>query len=71
MGKKYLVHRGPSLLHQPYNLKLKIDATMESWIVRATRHLHHHPNILRIREVIATRTKIYLVLDFIDGGELL
>ncbi|KAL2991542.1 hypothetical protein AAZX31_10G001700 [Glycine max] len=34
------------------------------------RRLHHHPNILKIHEVLATKTKIYLIVDFAGGGEL-
>ncbi|TKY53793.1 CBL-interacting serine/threonine-protein kinase 7 [Spatholobus suberectus] len=50
-----------------------VDAAMEPRIVReidAMRRLHHHPNILKIHEVLATRTKIYLIVDFAGGGEL-
>ncbi|XP_023548848.1 CBL-interacting serine/threonine-protein kinase 7-like [Cucurbita pepo subsp. pepo] len=50
-----------------------IDAAMEPCIVReisVMRRLQHHPNILRIHEVMATKTKIYLVVDYASGGEL-
>ncbi|XP_020240517.1 CBL-interacting serine/threonine-protein kinase 7 [Cajanus cajan] len=50
-----------------------VDATMEPRIVReidAMRRLQHHPNILKIHEVLATKTKIYLIMDFAGGGEL-
>ncbi|CAJ1960553.1 unnamed protein product [Sphenostylis stenocarpa] len=30
----------------------------------------HHPNIVRLHEVLATKTKIYFVMDIIRGGEL-
>lgn len=30
----------------------------------------HHPNIVRLFEVLATKTKIYFVLEFAKGGEL-
>ncbi|KAK3015330.1 hypothetical protein RJ639_007273 [Escallonia herrerae] len=30
----------------------------------------HHPHIVRLHEVLATKTKVYFVLDFAKGGEL-
>ncbi|TKY56591.1 CBL-interacting serine/threonine-protein kinase 11 [Spatholobus suberectus] len=30
----------------------------------------HHPNIVKLHEVLATKTKIYFVLEFAKGGEL-
>ncbi|KAL9320126.1 hypothetical protein ACSQ67_011965 [Phaseolus vulgaris] len=30
----------------------------------------HHPNIVRLHEVLATKTKIFFVMDFVRGGEL-
>ncbi|XP_058074437.1 CBL-interacting protein kinase 24-like [Magnolia sinica] len=29
-----------------------------------------HPNIVRLHEVLASRTKIYIILEFVTGGEL-
>ncbi|XP_023527173.1 CBL-interacting serine/threonine-protein kinase 7-like [Cucurbita pepo subsp. pepo] len=51
-----------------------VGATLERCIVReiaAMRRLDHHPNILKIHEVMATKSKIYLVVEFAAGGELL
>ncbi|CAH8385408.1 unnamed protein product [Eruca vesicaria subsp. sativa] len=53
--------------------KKTADAGMEPRIIReieAMRRLHHHPNILKIHEVMATKTKIYLVMELAAGGEL-
>ncbi|CAL0317750.1 unnamed protein product [Lupinus luteus] len=30
----------------------------------------HHPNIVKLHEVLATKSKIYFVMEFIKGGEL-
>ncbi|KAG6771418.1 hypothetical protein POTOM_022780 [Populus tomentosa] len=30
-----------------------------------------HPNIVRLHEVLSSRTKIYIILEFVTGGELL
>ncbi|ESQ56145.1 hypothetical protein EUTSA_v10025228mg [Eutrema salsugineum] len=38
--------------------------------IEAMRRLHHHPNVLKIHEVMATKTKIYLVVELATGGEL-
>ncbi|XP_055813611.1 CBL-interacting serine/threonine-protein kinase 7-like [Solanum dulcamara] len=50
-----------------------IDASMEPRIIRevsAMRRLNHHPNILKLYEVMATKTKIYFVMELAHGGEL-
>ncbi|KAM0853693.1 hypothetical protein ACQ4PT_050920 [Festuca glaucescens] len=38
--------------------------------VSAMRRLRH-PNVLRLHEVLATRTKVYLVMELAPGGDLL
>ncbi|KAK3020379.1 hypothetical protein RJ639_047244, partial [Escallonia herrerae] len=35
-----------------------------------TMKLLHHPNIVRIHEVIGTKTKIYIVMEYVAGGQL-
>ncbi|XP_074590970.1 CBL-interacting serine/threonine-protein kinase 21 [Curcuma longa] len=36
----------------------------------STMKLLDHPNIVKIHEVIATKTKIYLVMEYVAGGQL-
>ncbi|KAJ0232707.1 CBL-interacting serine/threonine-protein kinase 4 [Hirschfeldia incana] len=53
--------------------KKTAEAGMEPRIIReieAMRRLHHHPNVLKIHEVMATKSKIYLVVELAAGGEL-
>ncbi|CAH8381507.1 unnamed protein product [Eruca vesicaria subsp. sativa] len=53
--------------------KRTIESNMEPRIIReidAMRRLRDHPNILKIHEVMATKSKIYLVMELAVGGEL-
>nr|QND78266.1 calcineurin B-like protein-interacting protein kinase 9 [Nitraria tangutorum] len=36
----------------------------------STMKLIKHPNVVKMIEVMASKTKIYIVLEFVDGGEL-
>ncbi|KAL3585439.1 hypothetical protein D5086_012306 [Populus alba] len=36
----------------------------------STMKLIRHPNVVRMYEVMASKTKIYIVLEFVTGGEL-
>ncbi|KAA8514894.1 hypothetical protein F0562_018073 [Nyssa sinensis] len=36
----------------------------------STMKLIRHPNVIRMSEVMASKTKIYIVLEFVTGGEL-
>ncbi|OWM87838.1 CBL-interacting serine/threonine-protein kinase 4-like [Punica granatum] len=50
-----------------------LNAVTEAQVLRevsAMRLLQSHPNILKIHEVMATRSKIYLVMELAPGGEL-
>ena len=30
----------------------------------------HHPNVVDLKEVMASKDKIYMVMEFVGGGEL-
>ncbi|GAV78526.1 Pkinase domain-containing protein/NAF domain-containing protein [Cephalotus follicularis] len=36
----------------------------------ATLKLLKHPNVVRLHEILASKTKIYMVLEYVTGGEL-
>lgn len=46
--------------------------TMEAQLIRevAVMHRLQHPNIVRIHEVMATKSKIYLVMEYVRGGDM-
>ncbi|CAN1841304.1 CBL-interacting serine/threonine-protein kinase 7 [Linum perenne] len=53
--------------------KTKTESFMEPKIIceiKAMHRLQHHPNILRILEVMATRTRIFIVMELAVGGDL-
>ncbi|GMH08724.1 hypothetical protein Nepgr_010564 [Nepenthes gracilis] len=56
------------ILEKKKILNLKISDQIKREI--ATLKLLKHPNIVRLHEVIASKTKIYMVLEYVDGGEL-
>ncbi|KAJ8511643.1 hypothetical protein OPV22_002077 [Ensete ventricosum] len=47
---------------------LKIDDQIKREI--GTLKLLKHPNVVRLHEVSASKTKIYMVLEYVNGGEL-
>ncbi|KAK9084441.1 hypothetical protein Scep_030912 [Stephania cephalantha] len=49
-------------------LELKISEQIKREI--GTLKLLKHPNIVRLYEVLASKTKIYMVLEYVTGGEL-
>ncbi|CAA7392012.1 unnamed protein product [Spirodela intermedia] len=54
--------------------KASVAASMQHRVLReisAMSRLQHHPNVLRLHEVMATRSKIFLVMELAAGGDLL
>ncbi|KAJ1702979.1 hypothetical protein LUZ63_002758 [Rhynchospora breviuscula] len=49
-------------------LRHKMDDQIKTEI--KSMKLIKHPNVVQLHEVLASRTKIYMVIDFVDGGEL-
>ncbi|XP_057966989.1 CBL-interacting serine/threonine-protein kinase 21 isoform X2 [Malania oleifera] len=52
--------------------QMVIDNDLISQVQREikTMKLLHHPNIVRIHEVLGTKTKIYIVMEHVSGGQL-
>lgn len=51
-------------------LKSAIDMEDVKREVEIMRHLPHHPNIVRYKEVYEDKEAIYLVMELCEGGEL-
>ncbi|GJM94527.1 hypothetical protein PR202_ga11177 [Eleusine coracana subsp. coracana] len=72
---KHARHRGTGahfavkILDRARILALRIDDQIRREIT--TLKLLKHPNVVRLHEVAASKTKIYMVLEFVNGGELL
>lgn len=49
---------------------LKTDQTDNIKIEISTMRMVKHPNIINLFEVMATKTKIYFVIEYAKGGEL-
>ncbi|GAB4824277.1 CBL-interacting serine/threonine-protein kinase 11 [Ancistrocladus abbreviatus] len=66
------IRTGQSVAVKVINKKKIIGTTLMSNIKREITIMRHlrHPNIVRLYEVLATRTKIYFVMEFVKGGEL-
>ncbi|TVU17966.1 hypothetical protein EJB05_34028 [Eragrostis curvula] len=61
-------HFAVKILDRARILSLRIDDQIRREI--ATLKLLKHPNVVRLHEVAASKTKIYMVLEFVNGGEL-
>ncbi|XVF47741.1 hypothetical protein PTKIN_Ptkin03bG0135200 [Pterospermum kingtungense] len=49
-----------------------MESNLKYQVQRETRtmKLLHHPNVARIHEVIGSKTKIYIIMEYISGGQL-
>ncbi|KAK1278584.1 CBL-interacting protein kinase 1 [Acorus gramineus] len=56
------------ILEKKRILALKIDEQIKREI--GTLKLLKHPNVVRLYEVLASKTNIYMVLEYVTGGEL-
>lgn len=52
--------------------KTKLDQKTQRLLSREVSSMErlHHPNIIRLYEVIETLAKLYIVLEYAGGGEL-
>ncbi|CAI9107125.1 OLC1v1006415C1 [Oldenlandia corymbosa var. corymbosa] len=66
------VRNGQSVAIKVINKKKISSASLMSNIKREISIMRRlrHPNIVRLYEVLATKSKIYFVLEFVKGGEL-
>nr|CAB3472936.1 unnamed protein product [Digitaria exilis] len=61
-------HYAIKILDRSKILSLRIDDQIRREI--GTLKLLKHPNVVRLHEVAASKAKIYMVLEFVNGGEL-
>ncbi|KAJ7947372.1 Non-specific serine/threonine protein kinase [Quillaja saponaria] len=61
-------HVAIKILDKEKVLKHKMIAQIKREI--STMKLIRHPNVIRMYEVMASKTKIYIVMEFVTGGEL-
>ncbi|PIA31583.1 hypothetical protein AQUCO_04900109v1 [Aquilegia coerulea] len=67
------LQNGDSVAIKIIDKSILLNSTMENQLIRevAVMHRLQHPNIVRIHEVMATRSKIFLVMEYARGGDLL
>ncbi|KAI3854884.1 hypothetical protein MKW92_045455 [Papaver armeniacum] len=56
------------ILEKKKIINLKVNDQIKNEI--GTLKLLKHPNVVRLHEVLASKTKIYMVLEYVGGGEL-
>ncbi|XP_044496729.1 CBL-interacting serine/threonine-protein kinase 11 [Mangifera indica] len=66
------VRTGQSVAIKVINKKKLSNSSLASNIKREISIMRrlNHPNIVKLYEVLATKTKIYFVMEFVKGGEL-
>ncbi|XP_042474842.1 CBL-interacting protein kinase 1-like [Macadamia integrifolia] len=71
---KYACHldSGLEFAIKIFDKKKMLDLKISDQIKReiGTLKLLKHPNVVRLHEVLASKTKIYMVLEYVNGGEL-
>ncbi|XP_062208916.1 CBL-interacting protein kinase 1-like isoform X2 [Phragmites australis] len=61
-------HFAVKILDRSKILSVRVDDQIRREI--GTLKLLKHPNVVRLHEVAASKTKIYMVLEYVNGGEL-
>ncbi|XP_075520116.1 CBL-interacting serine/threonine-protein kinase 3-like isoform X2 [Primulina tabacum] len=63
---------GESVALKILNKDMVLEHKMAEQIKReiATMKLIKHPNVIRLYEVMASKTKIFIIMEFVTGGEL-
>ncbi|OWM65893.1 hypothetical protein CDL15_Pgr015318 [Punica granatum] len=62
--KKKKKKQPEGIKHNPFGPEVEVQREIR------TMKLLHHPNIVRIHEVIGSKTKIYIVMEYVSGGQL-
>ncbi|KAF6174360.1 hypothetical protein GIB67_027831 [Kingdonia uniflora] len=66
------IHSGQSVAIKSISKQKIIKGGLTAHVKRevSIMHLLNHPHIVKLSEVLATKTKIYFVMEFVKGGEL-